>query len=148
MSALQKTTGYVLATSLMAILLGSVLAAPAFSAYADNGGKPTGFLPLNNTPHLPPTNGPAQNTTPVISNNNFPKNNAPHLPPTNGPPKNTPSVSPHSTLPKNPPGDYAHQKCAKNSTLCFPLAPATCKHGDTLPNRKYRHNCRTDQSFT
>ena len=147
MSELQKTAGYVLATGLMAILLGSVLAAPAFSAYADNGGKPTGFLPLNNTPHLPPTNGPAQNT-PQDPPKSDPPKTTPHIPPQNGPKKNSPSVPLGSTLPKNPPGDYAHQKCAKNSTLCFPLAPAICKHGDTLPNGKYRHNCRTDQSFT
>ena len=39
MSTLQKTAGYVLATVLMAVLLGSVLAVPTLSAYAthDNG---------------------------------------------------------------------------------------------------------------
>ncbi len=35
MTTTQKTMGYVLATVLMAILLGSALAAPTFSAYAD-----------------------------------------------------------------------------------------------------------------
>jgi len=132
-SAFKKTGGYVLATSIMAILLGSLLAAPAFSAYADNGGPPTGFI-LKNNPHVPPNNDPPKNT--------------PNNPPDNGPPKNSPHVPPGSTIPKNPPGDYSHAKCAKNSQHCFPLPPAKCKHGDTLPNGKYRHNCQTDQDFT
>ena len=133
MSVLQKATGYVLASSLMAILLGSVLAAPAFSAYASNSGPTTGFIPKNNAPHLPPNNDPQNNT-----------NN----PPQNGPSKNAPHLPGGSTLPKNPPGDYSHAKCAKNSQLCFPLASAKCKHGDTLPNGKYRHNCQTNLGFT
>ena len=57
--AKQKTSGYILATVLMGILVGSALAAPTFSAFAD---KPKSDPPKNPPPVPPKSDDPPKGT--------------------------------------------------------------------------------------
>jgi len=106
MSASQKVTKYVLATVMVAVLLGSALSAPTFSAFADKG-KPK-----------------------------------------DDPPKNTPPAAPKNDPPKNNnQNDDDHKKGAKDPDNDKDKDNKTCKHPDTTPNGKYRHNCDSDHDF-
>jgi len=127
MSTLQKTTGYVLATVLMTILLGSALAAPTFSAYA---AKPTTTPPVP----TPPVTAPPVPTPPVITH-------PVTTPPVSTPPVPTPPVTPQTEH------DDDHKKGKKDPDSDKDKDTKTCKHGDTTPNGKYRHNCDSDQDF-
>ncbi|HET6458575.1 MAG TPA: hypothetical protein VFG24_06820, partial [Nitrosopumilaceae archaeon] len=63
MTTTQKITRYFLATVLLAVLLGSALAAPTFSAYADKGSdKSKTSTPTNNSP--PKADPPKSNDPP------------------------------------------------------------------------------------